>query len=94
MKLCRHQNWSLFLQAEAMAGTVGQHLRPLAELPDSEVKVADEKHNLTMANQSEEVRIVLTRPLVAVRSEEILQVCNYYYRDTGYSSKQKAMYRL
>ena len=61
-------------QAEAIASTLGQQQRALAEKPASEVVIAEERHPLSLHDQQEELRIVLTRPLVEPRALEVLQV--------------------
>ena len=62
------------LQAESMEATVGHPLKPLAELPPQEVRVAEEKHTLSVSEATEDLRIVLTRPLVAACSKAVLEV--------------------
>ena len=57
-----------------MAKTIGQQLQPLESLSADEVKVADEKHTLSLADKPEELRIVLTRPLTVCKSQEIAKV--------------------
>ena len=78
-----------------MAKTIGQQLQNLDSLSANEVKVADEKHTLSLADKSEELRIVLTRPLTICRSKEIEKVsrlvsrnmrpqfCLHYKQDQG-----------
>ena len=62
------------LQAEAIASTLGQQQRALAEKPGSEVVIAEERHPLSLHDKQEELRIVLTRPLVEPCALEMLQV--------------------
>lgn len=57
-----------------MAKTVGQKLRPLEGLPSDEVKVADERHVLSVSDKPEDLGIVLTRPLVTCHDSEITKV--------------------
>ena len=65
------------LQAEAIANTLGQQQRVLAEKPASEVVIAEERHPLALHDKQEELRIVLTRPLVEPCAPEVLQVGPY-----------------
>ena len=60
-----------------MEATVGHPLKPLAELPPQEVRVAEEKHTLAVGEATEDLRIVLTRPLVAACSKAVLEVTNF-----------------
>ncbi len=57
-----------------MAKIIGQQLQPLDNLSVDEIKVADERHTLSLADRPEELRIVLTRPLTILRSKEIAMV--------------------
>ena len=62
-----------------MAKTIGQQLQQLDSLGGNEVKVADEKHTLSLADKPEELRIVLTRPLVTWNSKEIEKVIYRFF---------------
>ena len=62
-----------------MAKTIGQQLQNLDKLSGDEVKVADEKHTLSLVDKPEELRIVLTRPLTVCRSKEIKKVGHHAF---------------
>lgn len=61
-----------------MEATVGHRLQRLAELPPQEVRVADEKHSLPFNDTSEDLRIVLTRPLVTACKKAVLEVILFH----------------
>ena len=62
-----------------MEATVGHPLKPLAELPPQEVRVAEEKHSLAVGEVTEDLLIVLTRPLVAACSKAVLEVTTFSF---------------
>ena len=68
------------LQMDSMTATVGQSLQPAELQPQAEIVIAEERHLLSVSGKPEELRIVLTRPLVQSHQEAVLEVgCGLRY---------------
>lgn len=57
-----------------MAAAVGRSIGLVSEKPAEEVVVAEERHLLSVGGEPQELRVVLSRPLVQPRDAALLQV--------------------
>ena len=63
----------------SMESTLGRAPRALDQLDSREVKLGQEKHNIPFNGKSENLEVVLTRPLLNINHSAILKVKCWLY---------------